>query len=327
MVGRGVHFQSGGLGTYMRGEYGISGFKMEAGGFQSIADTTDNTEERETRWVPERSRRHHLPHPQNVFRDVRLCQAWRVTCVSTWAVGSDRPTCESCGRPWLRVPLKVTFPHWVCRWLLHPKLGQQPGLFRGAQSNQVGRLTQRAFFDWRERRWSRSSWEIHSLGRIVQVWWGRDRAKGRRGLLTYSQRGREDLSPLTVSSWVLQTRWVNWKASEPPDRSPILLMWDLGDPRQRARPTPAPPGWCGNLLGQQWKPLSTQGRLPPLLTAWAGLSEECPVRPAATADPSRFRFGLTLSRFRGSREEKWPHLRRASRSDEKSSSPPGGAAC
>ena len=111
MVGRGVHFQSGGLGTYMRGEYGISGFKMEAGGFQSIADTTDNTEERETRWVPERSRRHHLPHPQNVFRDVRLCQAWRVTCVSTWAVGSDRPTCESCGRPWLRVPLKVTFPH------------------------------------------------------------------------------------------------------------------------------------------------------------------------------------------------------------------------
>jgi len=42
MVGRGVHFQSGGLGTYMRGEYGISGFKMEVGGFQSTADTTDN---------------------------------------------------------------------------------------------------------------------------------------------------------------------------------------------------------------------------------------------------------------------------------------------
>ena len=110
-VGRGVHFQSEGLGTYMRGEYGISGFKMEVGGFQSVADTTDNTEERETRWVPERSRCHHLPHPQNVVRDIRLCQAWRVTCVSTWAVQSDRPTCESCGHLWLCVPGKATFPH------------------------------------------------------------------------------------------------------------------------------------------------------------------------------------------------------------------------
>lgn len=34
---------------------------------------------------------------------------------------------------------------------------------------------------------------------------GRDRVEGRRGLLTYSQGGREDLSPTTVSSWVLQT--------------------------------------------------------------------------------------------------------------------------
>ena len=111
MMGRGVHFQSGDLGTYMKGEYGISGFKMEASGFQSIANTTDNTEEREMRWVPERSCQHHLLHPQDVVRDVRQCQVWRVTCVSTWAVGSDRPTCEFCGRPWLCVPGKVTFPH------------------------------------------------------------------------------------------------------------------------------------------------------------------------------------------------------------------------
>lgn len=87
----------------------------------------------------------------------------------------------------------------------------------------------------------------------------RRRRKGAPDLQPTRKRGPQSHGCEQLGSANKLSKLESLRAS---DRSPILLILILGDPRQRAGPSPAPPGWCGNLLrqqGQQWKPIELPG--------------------------------------------------------------------